>query len=175
MISLLLPDLLGFLFLAVDGNIWLIFILGLLPLQLVAGMMVIADSKVCEYNSLGCTVTILSRQKFYSWDEIRSKYLDDFKGTYFGSRKFQFGEGIYFSTHEYKRPKWLDIELYCELTHPFSSFYVLFPPVDTKDVWLNLDYGPLPYSVDKTEFLSLLAQWGVTLTDVRGIDVREGK
>jgi hypothetical protein len=74
----------------------------------------------------------------------------------------------------------MSVETYCELTHPISSFFVLFPPKylfqeREKIFGIELDPGEPPFMVDREEFLSLLNSWGVTFTDVRKIDVRKMK
>jgi hypothetical protein len=130
----------------------------------------LARCKICVYDKSGCTVRFAMYHKTYSWDQITSRYLDDFENTYTG-RRVQFNEGIFFSTQKYRRPKWMSVETYCELTHPISSFFVLFPPKylfqeREKIFGIELDPGEPPFMVDREEFLSLLDSWGVEITDV---------
>jgi hypothetical protein len=125
----------------------------------------------------GCLIRLLGHQKFYSWDQITARYLDDFKGTYFLAHQTPFEEGIVFSIHPYKRPKWLGIETYCLFTYPFTTFFVLFPTELIMEIEKKKRKTEIytPNLADREKFLSLLDSWGVTLTDVRIIDVRKMK
>jgi hypothetical protein len=147
------------------------------PLIIHLTVLILYGLQKYEYSEKGCTIHLLWRKRFYSWDQISSRYLDDFTGTYFRFHQYEFNEGIFFSIHPYKRPKWLAIEPYCVFSHPFTNFYVLFPTrrmlefeKERKDLELLT-----PNLADREKFLSLLDSWGVTLTDVREIDVRKMK
>jgi hypothetical protein len=153
----------------------LIYSVAFTPAMIYVVLMILYGLQKYEYSEKGCTIHLLWRKKFYSWDQISSRYLDDFTGTHFRFHEHEFNEGIFFSIYPYKRKKWLGIEAYCVFSHPFTHFYVLFPTKrmlefekERKDLELLT-----PNLVDREKFLSLLAQWGVTLTDVRESDVRE--
>ena len=134
--------------------------------------MVIVSCKQCEYTEQGCTISILGYRKTYLWSEIKSKYYDSFAGTRMGGNYSQFDldDGIFFSTHKYKRSNRTVPNQYAA-RHPLSSFYVVFPPayLNKTDKFLGLEikYAPPAYMVDRDEFLALLESWGVELTDIR--------
>ena len=86
--------------------------------------------KTCEYTAQGCTISILGYRKTYLWSEIKSKYYDSFAGTRMRGNYSQFDldDGIFFSTHKYKRSNRTVPNQYAA-RHPLSSFYVVFPPI----------------------------------------------
>lgn len=133
------------------GVIILIFAL----VQLYMLRMCFVYGRTIRVDADGCTVKFLVFKKFYSWSELKTKRIEDYRqrlGKYDSYKK-----GVVFSKKaNFHTPESLTLSLYLQFClNPFRFFFVLFKPTAKNEFKC--------YEVDEQDFMDKMKEYGVVL------------
>ena len=112
--------------------------------------------RTIEIDRSGCTVRFLFFRRHYTWSELRTKRIEDYRHRLFG-RGDVYEKGVVFSTREnFHTPEMISILAHLSACiNPFCFFVVLFKP--------SAKNGLKVYEVDEQEFMSIMKEYGVDL------------
>ncbi len=128
------------------------FLLIFLPVLVI----LIAHGRTFEFSELGCTVSFLWFKKTYKWSDIVVKAYMSCENVHDKMLYYKFA--AVFSARHISNPITLHPGNYAFL-HPWSFIYVYL--IDADDPKRE----GVSYEADRSEFLSKLEEWGVTLDE----------
>lgn len=115
------------------------------------------------FDQNGCSIKFLCFKKKYSWDELKTKRMENFSNSV-GYREQPFVSGVVFCPHQVKRPYWIKPASFNFVFHSFDFFFVYFSQPNVFDKQTNA-YTPI-YLVEKELFLEKLKQWNVAIENL---------
>ena len=135
----------------------------------------------------GCKVTFLIFHKFYTWNELAIKRVEDYDGMKYSGVRWShtnpYKAGVFFSHKQVNKKSNMLPRNYCRSKKPWSTFFVNFYPYGLREDWkkvedkleinfldilnFNTEYQRKRewelYPVDKELFFHYMDLWGVDI------------
>jgi len=140
----------------------LIMFLILLPLCVNYG---ITCGRTIIMSQDGCLVKLLWIQKFYRWDDFKTRRYEEYWVVPPIERGSPYEKGAIFCPFKLRRTPWRKAAsraMYSPVA--FAHVYVYFQPVNSSKPYPTA--FPVYYVADETEFRQKMAQWGVSLEEI---------
>lgn len=103
----------------------------------------------------GCRVSFLIFNRFYRWDELSIKRLEDYSHMKYDGVRWNhtnpYKEGVFFSYKQVKKRANILPRNYCKRKRPWSTFFVNFYPYGLQENWQKK-----LKDTDKIDFLDIL-------------------
>ena len=109
----------------------------------------------------GCLVKLLWIQKFYRWDDFKTRRYEEYWEVPPIERSSPYEKGAFFCPYKLRRKPWRKAASRA-MGSPlaFYHIYVYFYPN------YAFDSFPIYYAADETEFRQKMALWGVTMEEI---------